>query len=131
MRPFMLYHWSPVERRKGILHDGLCLRKPAQLLDWRAPYVCFARYPTVAWALSATHSGKSGDWDLWCCWSDVASPYETLSGAREPKVSWWLTEYRCHHRIAKCHIWHVGTKHFQKRQKVRGKCQTEKGSRPA
>jgi hypothetical protein len=117
MRPFMLYHWSPVSRRKGILRDGLCPRKISVSGDWRPPHVCFCRFPTVAWALSATHSGKKGGWDLWCVWSDVVAPYETCSGANNPKVSWWLTEYRCHHRIPKSKIWHVGVKTFTPRKK--------------
>jgi hypothetical protein len=113
VRPFMIYHWSPRKNRNGILRRGLCPGHPALLVDeFRAPYICFARYPTVAWALSATHSGKRGDWDLWCCWSDVA-PYKTINGGKE----WWLTEYRIGRRIPKRMIFHVGTKRFTPKKK--------------
>ena len=121
MRAFMLYHWSPVARRKSIIRDGLCPRSVSRVKGWRAEYVCFCRFPNTAWALSATHTREAGDWDLWCMWSDVAAPYETCSGARNPKVSWWMTEYRCPHRIPKSKIWHVGTKCFVPKAS-KGKC---------
>jgi hypothetical protein len=111
----MLYHWSPVARRKGILHDGLCPGKRGQLADWNPPYVCFCRFPNTAWALSATHSGKAARWDLWATWSDNASPYTTMNNGVNPKAKWWMTEYRCHHRIPKSKIWHVGTRTFKPR----------------
>jgi len=108
MRPFMLYHWSPRKNREGILRRGLCPGRPAELDGgWKAPWVCFARYPTVAWALSATHSRKRGEWDLWCCWSDAA-PYTTTNV--HGRERWWMTEYRVGQRIPKRMIWHVGTR---------------------
>lgn len=116
-RPFLLYHWSPRSRRKGIVRHGLCPRKPGVITEWRPPYVCFCRFPNTAWALSATHSGKQGTWDLWSVWSDVAAPYTTLNNARNPKRSWWLTEYRSFHRIPKSKIWHVGSRQFKPRKK--------------
>ena len=118
MRPFLLYHLSPVSRRKAILKDGLCPRKVSVNGDWRAPYICFCKFPNTAWALSATHSGKKGNWDLWCVWSDVAIPYETRNSAHNPRVTWWFTEYRCFHRIPKSKIWHVGTRRFIPRKRV-------------
>jgi hypothetical protein len=115
VRPFMLYHWSPRKNRNGILRHGLCPGKLSCIgADWRPPYVCFARYPSVAWALSATHSGKRGEWDLWCCWSDVA-PYKTLNAHGGKK--WWLTEYRISRRMPKRILFHVGTKRFTPRKK--------------
>lgn len=116
MRPFLLYHWSPVERRKSILRHGLkpgCISRDR---EWRPPYVCFCRFPGAAWRLSATHSDQPGAWDLWCVWSDAAGKYSTLNTSRNPKVAWWRTEYRCFHRIPKSKVWHVGTKEFAPRR---------------
>lgn len=115
-RPFMLYHWSPRARRKSILRNGLCPGKLSQDASWRPPYVCFCRFPNVAWALSATHSGKRGRWDLWCVWSDVVAEYATLNTASNPRACWWTTEYRFNSGIPNSRIWHVGTREFKPRK---------------
>lgn len=113
-KPFLLYHWSPVERRKSILHDGLCPWKKPMLQGnsepekgWRAPWVCFAASPSLAWALSATHSKQDGLWDLWMCWSDVAEFWSQSCGKEK-----YMREYRTTERIHKRKIWHVGTRYF-------------------
>jgi len=85
MRPFLLYHWSPAGRRARIMHAGLCPRRLSVDGIWR-PYLCFARFPTAAWALSATHSGRPGDWDLWCCWSDHVGPFGPLHPAQQRRA---------------------------------------------
>ena len=64
-RPFILFHWSPVSRRKSIIRHGLCPGKPSRDKQWRPPYVCFSRSPSLAWALSAGFSERRGKWDLW------------------------------------------------------------------
>lgn len=110
MRPFLLYHWSPQSRRKGIVRCGLCPRKKSRDGEWRPPYLCFSRYPNTAWALSATHSAKRETWDLWCVWSDEVGPYVTLNTAPNPKKAWWRTEYRSGRRIPKSKIWLVGSR---------------------
>lgn len=109
----MLYHWSPVARRKSILRHGLCSKKPSVDGLWKPPYLCFSKFPTVAWALSATHSGKAGEWDLWCCWSDYVGPFIT----RSVNGHWHMTEYRTFVRIPKSKLWHIGTRRFQPRRK--------------
>jgi len=111
-RPFMLYHWSPIERRASITRYGLCPNKKSLNGQWRPPYVCYCRSPSVAWALSATHSGKPGAWDLWATWSDSADDYTTLNTAKNPRAAWWQTEYRIFQRIPKSKLWHVGTRMF-------------------
>ena len=113
-RPFLLYHWSPVSRRKSILRLGLVPGRRSRDLAWRSPYLCFCRFPNTAWALSATHSGAAGRWDLWCAWSDAARPYRVHNF--HSKAKWWLAEYRVHHRIPKKDIWHVGTRHRRPRR---------------
>ena len=115
-RPFLLYHWSPRARRAGILRHGLCPHKRGNLSDWRPPYVCFCRYPNTAWALSATHSGKRGQWDLWCCWSDRIGRYRVMNV--HGKRKWWLSEYRSFIRIPKSKLWHVGSRWFVPRRKA-------------
>lgn len=116
-RPFLLYHWSPRARRNGILRHGLCPHKRGNLSDWRPPYVCFCAYPNTAWALSATHSGKRGQWDLWCVWSDRAGEYVTRNSGRNPRRQWHLTEFRTLKRIPKSKIWFVGSREFVPRRK--------------
>ena len=116
MRPFLLYHWSPADRRQAILRQGLCPKKRSRDGSWRSPYICFCRFPNVAWALSATHSERSGAWDLWCVWSDEIGPYKTLNTSRNPMQAWHRTEYRGFRRIPKSKIWHVGTRIFHKRK---------------
>lgn len=113
-RPFMLYHWSPVSRRKSILRHGLRpLSKPTAEWEednWRAPWTCFSRYPNAAWAVSATHSKRPGKWDLWCVWSDRVGGYYLT---RNVNKEWWLTEYRVPRAIPKKNIWLVGTREFK------------------
>lgn len=113
-RPFMLYHWAPVARRRSILRHGLVPGKRSVDGSWRPPYLCFAKFPTVAWALSATHSRVRGEWDLWCVWSDRVGLYITRNATR---TQWHWTEYRSKRRIAKAHVWHVGTREFVPRRR--------------
>ena len=118
MRPFLLYHWSPVSRRPGILRHGLCPGKRSLKGDWRPPYVCFCRYPNTAWSLSASHH-PPGSWDLWTVWSDTAAPYKTLNtGQKSPYLLWTTTEYRCFHRIPKSQVWLVGTRTHRKSRRA-------------
>lgn len=114
-RPFMLYHWSPAARRQSILRNGLCPCKKSPDGIWRPPYLCFGTTRSMAWCASATHSGKLGSWDLWCCWSDQVGDWVTVNSGREPRVQWWLTEYRTFRRIPKRNLWHVGTRVFRPR----------------
>ena len=113
VRPFLLYHWAPSVRRASILHRGLVTGKRPVTGTWKAPYLCFCRFPSTAWALSATHSGQAGDWDLWCCWSDRVE-YRTLNA--HGKAEWWKTECRVGHRIPKARLWLVGTRRFEPRR---------------
>ena len=104
----MLYHWSPVSKRKSIMRDGLCPHRISNKGNWRSPYTCFCRYPSTAWGLSANHN-KIKRWDLWCCWTDAVGKYETINFGGK----WWMTEYRVRSRIPKSKVWHVGTRVFK------------------
>ena len=106
MKSFLLFHWSPAERRKQILKYGLrpgCFSRCGQ---WKPPYVCFSKTPSLAWALSGIRDDKPGTWDLWQMWSNVPKGYETLStdGSGKP------TEYRVYHRIFKRDVWYIGSR---------------------
>jgi hypothetical protein len=111
-KPFILFHWSPISRRKSILRYGLCPNKISRCGQWKPPYVCFSRSPSLAWCLSAMLSEKRSEWDLWMVWSDLLNGYETIStdGSHKP------TEYRVYHRIMKKDIWYVGTRKFYSRR---------------
>lgn len=105
----MLYHWSPSKNRSSIKKYGLVPGRRSVDGCWRPPYICFSRFPTAAWALSAVHN-KPQSWDLWCCWSDRVGSYKTLG---QGKTHWWLTEYRISRRIPKGKLWFVGTREFK------------------
>lgn len=109
---FLLYHWSPVSRRKSILKHGLVPWKRAVTNIYRAPYVCFCRTPNMAWALSAMQHGP-GKWDLWCVWSHHVGSYTTR---RQNGPQWWKREYRVPRRIPKSRLWYVGTREFKSRR---------------
>lgn len=98
--PFPLFHWSPVERRKAILRRGLVPRSISRDGEWRAPHVCFAETPSLAWGLSGGLSETAADWDLWMTWSNVArfKPRADLP-----------QEHRTRQRVPKRELWHVGT----------------------
>ncbi len=113
-RVFILFHWSPVERRKQIEREGLCPGKLSRCKQWRPPYVCFSKSPSMAWGLSCIGRDKQGMWDLWMMWSDdVPNGWEVLStdGSGRP------TEYRIYERIKKSRIWYVGSRFYKPRRK--------------
>ena len=110
MRPFLLYHWSPIANRPGILRHGLRTHRPARGVDWRAPYICLSRSPSLAWNLSVARSPFSGEWDLWMVWSNHLAGLKVM--VRRYNVE---PEYRVFERIRKRLVWHVGTRTFRKR----------------
>lgn len=64
-----LYTWSPSDRRRSILAEGL---RPYSAPvthggEERAPYLCFATTPSAGWGLSGDMSWTSEieEWDLW------------------------------------------------------------------
>jgi hypothetical protein len=108
--PFLLYHWSLTTRRKSINKYGLLPGSKSRCGLWHPPYICFAKSPSFAWALSAMVSENYGEWDLWMTWSNQLNGYEKLE-----------SEYRVYHRIRKRDIWHVGTRTYKKRKERRDK----------
>lgn len=114
-RPFLLFHWSPRSRRKSILRHGLCPKKKSRCGQWRPPYICYSRCPSLAWVLSAEFSGKTGWWDLWQVWSDNVGEWESLPYDNNPSYP-YPKEHRVYKRIPKRHIWHVGSRKYQPRK---------------
>jgi len=110
--PFLLYHWSPVARRKSILRKGLCPGSRSRCGQWHPPYVCFSPWPSMAWGVSALMGEDYGQWDLWMVWSNRLKGYEKLQlGSNR--------EYRVYHRIPKRDIWHVGTREYKPKKSTR------------
>lgn len=104
----LLYHWSPTDRRKSIVRNGLLPGSRSRTFDWRPPYVCFSDSPSLAWALSAGVTGSEHpSWDLWMVWASCLNGYEVLPFDDEPDR---VKEYRVYHRIYKRDLWFVGTR---------------------
>lgn len=108
-KPFPLYHWSPVERRKQIARRGLVPGSLSRDRDWRPPYICFSDSPSLAWGLSGGlgRDKRHKSWDLWMMWSDVPGGYEEMPFDHDPS---WIKEYRVYERIFKRDIWWVATR---------------------
>jgi len=108
VRPFLLYHWSPVERRPQILKRGLRPHVTSRCGQLKPPYVCFSDSPSLAWILSADMTDALGDWDLWMVWSNVPSKLtrrtDLENGRGRP------TEFRAHEPIPKSKLWYVGVR---------------------
>lgn len=104
-KPFLMFHWAPVERRRSITRHGLTPGKRSRCGQWKPPHICFSNSPSWAWAASAGLSEERGEWDLWMCWSGEASGYERLPNARAQ-----CAEYRVYETIPKSKIWFVGTR---------------------
>lgn len=110
-----LYHWAPTRRRKQIIRRGLLPKsRPTTHVNelgvgLRAPYVCFADTPSMAWALSGQQrSAPVGSWDLWQTWATrLTDPYALPSRSSDTRG---IHEVRTIHRVFKRHLWLVGTR---------------------
>ena len=115
-RPCLLYHWSPRSRRSSILKRGLRVRQKSPNGSWRPPYLCWCKFPNVAWALSAMHGPKMQVWDLWCAWSDRVGPTKACHFYPDRKKTHWTTEYRSRENVPARKLWLVGTRVFKSRR---------------
>lgn len=107
-RPYPLYHWSPVDRRTRINHDGL--KPSSRSVDglWKPPYVCFSDSPSLAWALSGHMHPEITTWDLWMTWSNRMRGFEVIPfDGNDPHD---IKEYRVYERIWKRDLWLVATR---------------------
>lgn len=103
-----LFHWSPRERRNGILRYGLVPGKKETSSTGRYNCVCFADSPSWAWALSGEMRWTpSGVWDLWQTSLDLLTEPVILPGAER---SSGIYEVRTEHRVYKRDLWYVGSR---------------------
>lgn len=109
-----LYHWAPVDRRVGILQQGLVPYANAVChgeVEGRSlsyPYVCLGLTPSGAWGLSGgSDSDVQGeyDWDLWQVRLADSDHVDVLS-------TWGavLREVRVRNAITADRVWWVATR---------------------
>ena len=115
-RPFLLYHWSPRSRRASILRGGLRMKQRSPDRSWRPPYLCWSKFPNMAWSLSATHGPKMQVWDLWCAWSDRVGKLKRCNFYPDRRKSWFNDEYRSYENVPAKRTWLVGTRLFRSRR---------------
>lgn len=104
-----LFHWSPRERRPGILRRGLlpqqrptCTRNELDS-GFRQQAVCLSSDPRTAWSLSGAIFAKAGQtWDLW---SVRLAPDDALHTV--PSWGDRINEFRVANRIPKSRLWWV------------------------
>lgn len=105
-----IFHWSPRDRRPGILRRGLlplqratCTSDP-DADEFRQPMVCLSSSPHTAWRYSGGIFGRTGQtWDLWQVRlvDDDALHTVPCWGSR-------VDEFRVANRIPKSRLWWVG-----------------------
>lgn len=108
--PFPLFHWSPSERRKGIIRRGMDIGRWSVKRDWKPPLTCWASNPHLAWRLSGDVHRDIDSWDLWMTWSDDVSGYEQIIDYVKDSSDSYVKEYRIYERIPKSKLWFVGTR---------------------
>jgi hypothetical protein len=110
-RLFPLYHRSPSDRREKIARRGLRLACSPVTHSQKFQYLCWSDSPSLAWALSATHSEVEGDWDLYMTWSTHIGRIERRTDLGHP------TEWRSFENVPKAKIRFVGTRRHIPRRK--------------
>lgn len=110
--PFVLFHWSPTDRRQRIIRRGLVPGSWSTDRLWRPPFVCFSANPELAWALSAdTPRGHTVEsWDLWATWTDDLTGFEEIVDRYPDTGREYVKEYRVYERVWKRDLWFVGTR---------------------
>lgn len=116
-KPFILYHWSPRDRREAIRKEGLVIGKEhvAHTAGWIADYLCFSNSPSHAWAHSGEFCARPGPWDLWMLWSSVAGPLYRRTDHQGLNPA----EFRVFHDVAAKNLWWVGEREYRGRRKPR------------
>lgn len=99
-----LFHWSPRDRKAGIIRRGLVPAMAPCLSSERQDLVCLSPTPSCAWSLSGAIRAEKGEpWDLW---------QVRLADTDEVHVlPFWggvLREVRVANRIPKSRVWWVG-----------------------
>ena len=73
---------------------------------WKAPYICFAYTPSMAWALSGDMNPRIKSWDLWQTRDNRLLGYEEMPVWMDSEV----LEVRTYNRVYKRDLWYVGTR---------------------
>jgi hypothetical protein len=103
-----LFHWSPRDRRRNILREGLrpYERPVCHTGELSHPYVCFGPTPSAAWSLSGdTLEDDFGGWDLW--------QVRLTDGDSVSVPQMWggeIREVRVRNAIAAERLWYVATR---------------------
>jgi hypothetical protein len=102
-----LYHWSPAERHKSIIHHGLVPGSPSNVASGELAFVCLSPRPSQAWALSGAMewAQEIEEWDLW----QVQIPDEAEIHIR-PFFGRLVEEIKCYTTIPPSNLWFVGTR---------------------
>lgn len=106
----LLFHWSPVARRKQINRYGLRpgMRVTTTSYGKKTPYVCFADSPSWAWTLSGGMPWTpSGGWDLWQTYLNLIEEPVVLPAEDRPSG---IYEVRTESRVYKSKLWLVGSR---------------------
>jgi len=111
----LLYHWSPVGRRARIEAEGLVPGSWSTDLVWKAPYLCFADSPSLAWALSAMmpRGQLIPRWDLWMTWSKHIVNHEVVLFDLDDPDPGAIKEYRVYETVPNERLWFVGTRRLE------------------
>lgn len=116
-KPFLLFHWAPVERRASISRRGLLINSKPVQHSQEFPHTCFSDSPSLAWALSARCMNVGGEFDLWMCWSNSGRDY--LPIGRRDDLGKYPTEYRVYEDILPGELWRVGSRvHTPRKRRV-------------
>lgn len=120
----VLFHWSPVDRRKKIVRSGLRASTPtlvetfadkpvgkrqlmASLGHETIKAVCLGTTPSHAWSLCGAIWGERGEtWDLWQVCLHEDDHVEIHSHPEGHR----LGEVRVCNDIPKGRVWHVGSR---------------------
>jgi hypothetical protein len=105
VRPRLLYHWSPRDRRGRILRHGLRIEQLNVITSEPHPRrgLCFCDDPARAWRLSADMGPRGSLWDLYLVY---VRPDD--KGKWQPHYEGCIPEYRIYNDIPKTHVLWIG-----------------------
>lgn len=104
------YHWSPVQRRNGILRHGLMPGSHSVDRLWKPPYVCLSDEPRLAWILSGALHPEVEAWDLWMVYCDDIGHAEAIFEMYRDGSGHYVKEWRVYHRIYKRHVQYLASR---------------------
>lgn len=119
MRLDPLYHWAPMDRRRGILTGGLVpyshpVGHLGHVEEHRLayPYVCLGTTPSCAWGLSGgSRAGLVDEYDGWDLWQVRLSKRADVEVV--PMWGWEVQEVRVRTAITADSVWFVATRTSQ------------------